>query len=217
MKKIISSILILLLTFSVLPHSQAQAATLNASEETITVQRINSSEYILSINEESAIINYTVENNVTTINVTEIETGDTYFYIRDLNNNTLYSSQTNATIPLPAEASKNTTDSVSTFATAKFVETKSVKTADIAEGVIKTATLVKIATFILSYVGLVGAATAGIVDCLADAGISGVMSLYNKYKYVKFDIYETIRSTTKNGKVYKYTVTTYKNVRLVKR
>ena len=81
----------------------------------------------------------------------------------------------------------------------------------------KTATLVQIATFILTCINLVAAPVFGIVYAFTSLAINSVLSLHSKYKSVKLDVYEYIRSTTKNGKVYRYPVKDYKNVRLVKR
>lgn len=214
-KKIISIALSCLLALSIFPHSQAYAASLNDSENTITVRHINSSEYILTVNDESAIISYTVEDDITTVNVTEIETGNTYYYVRDNVNNTLYSSQTGNTISVPEISSNN--NGISTFATGKYIKTITIDTYDIAAGVVSGATVVNIASFILSTAGLIGATTAAIVDILTEAGIQNAKRLYQTYKSVKLDIYETTRKTTKNGKVYTYTVKSYKNFRLVKR
>lgn len=217
-KRLISLMLVCILTLSVLPHSQAQAATIVSDDKvTVSVRYINNSEYVLSVNDEDAIISYITENNVTTINVTEVQTGESYFYIRDNNNNTLYSSQTDTLINLPNEEIDQNDNMVSTFATKTFIGTKTISTETIYNGVEATASLVKIATYILSYFNLIGAATGEIVSVLTDAGIGAVKALKSKYKSVKMDVYESTRTSTKNGKKYTYKVHSYDNVRLIKR
>lgn len=216
-KKIISLMLACILTLSVFPHSQAYASESISTNENIQVRYINPSEYILSINDEEAIITYSTENNITTVNVTEKLTGDTYFYIRNENNNTLYSSLTDTTTTLSEDIHTYSNDNINTFATKKYIGKKQVSTGDIAAGVIANASLLKIATYILTFIGLFGASATAIVDCLTEFAIASALDLHKRFSYVELDAYESTRTTTKNGKQYTYKVYSYTNVKLIKR
>lgn len=214
-KKRISLLLCVTLLGIFLFPSYSYGKEINISTNA-TIQPISSSKYMLSINDEKAIIEHSTQNNITKVYVTELTSDNNYYYIRDNNNNTIYSSVTDKTISLE-EVTTSYEQINRAISSGKYLYTKTVSTSTIAKGVVKTATLVQIATFILTCINLVAAPVFGIVDTFTSLAINSVLSLHSKYKSVKLDVYEYIRSTTKNGKVYRYPVKDYKNVRLVKR
>lgn len=215
-KKIISLLVCIVLLSAMFSPSYSYANELHISND-VSIKPISSSKYILSIKNEKAIIEHSTQNNITKVYVTELTTDNNYYFIRDNNNNTIYSSMTDKTINLDEGVITSYTPVSRAPSASKYLYTKTVSTSTIVDGVVKAATIIQIATFILTCINLAAAPVLGIVDTFTNLGINSVISLYNKYKSVKLDVYEYMRSTTKNGKVYRYPVKDYKNVRLVKR
>lgn len=211
-KKSISIILVIALCLTVIA-SPSYANALEKDSD-IKVSRLGENSYMLDIGGEESIVEYEYLGDCTITNVTEKSTGEQYYFIRDNIKNTIYSSLTDTTIDIvDSDANSNI---MAKSASERNAEIKRISTAKIYSAVSATGNATKIATYILSYFNIIGGTTALIIRVLSGAAIGTAAALKKYYKDVQLEVYEYLRSTTKNGKVYKYWVKSYRNVTLIK-
>lgn len=222
-----------------------QAFTVFAAEDTseittndnikVSVKQINKDSYNIKINGVEAKVNIKKDGEKIITNVFEPGSNSKYYFIRNLKENTIYSSLTNTTIPLNDDLKsediaiqdglrtdffkinnlQNSNNMLRTpIGTTRFIGTKYISTSKIMNGVGAAGTLIQIAMYVLVYFNIIGALPALIINVLSSLGIFRANTLAFSYNYLILDHYQTY-SRIRHGETIRYAwIDGYRNVRL---
>jgi hypothetical protein len=238
MKKFFIAFLSLILSLQAITAFAAEnTVEITTQDNTkIKIKQLNKDSYNITIDDVESRVDIKRDSDEITTNVFELNSGTKYYFIRNIKENTIYSSLTNKTVSLIDDLDLNDSylnDSLITgfpeldslqnsnnvlrtpIGTTRFIGTHYVSTEKIAAAVGIGSGVAPIAIFVLSYFGLFGAVITVMVKALRDAGLVTAGVLLLNYKYVVFDHYQTY-SRIRHGETIRYTwIDGYRNVRFI--
>lgn len=203
-KKVLSFLILIVLIMNATTLQLVSAETANPMTLKIIQKNEQTIELTDGVAKESIIVN-NINNDLTKINV--VAANESSYFIVDKSQGTIYSSLANETFNISDFLENETTGKYARAA--KNTTTKKISFAKIKKGLGGTATVATIAGIVLSILSGLGYALPAMLAVLTDkiGQIATVASLVVKGSSkhgIAIKMKSYIRSTTKNGKVYKY-------------
>lgn len=228
------SLVLSLQSFTVFAAEDTSEITTNDNIK-VSVKQINKDSYNIKINGVEAKVNIKKDGEKIITNVFEPGSNSKYYFIKNLKDNTLYSSLTNTTISLNDDLKledisiqnslltdffeinnlQNSNNMLRTpIGTTRFIGTHYMSTGKILIGVGAAASLIQIAMYVLAYFSIIGALPMLIMQVLSSLGIFNASVLAISYNYLILDHYQTY-SRIRHGETIRYVwIDGYRNVRL---